>query len=84
MKKFFTILGVPVFTLVGGVIGFILGIVAINFIPDKCITQGITATCQNPFEFMGLVGWIGTSFLGLIIGALIGLASYFVFTRRKT
>lgn len=84
MKKLFTILGAPISALVGGGIGFMLGIGAINFIPDKCTTQGITTICQNPFEFIGLVGWMGTSTLGLFIGVLIGLAGYFIFFHRKT
>lgn len=66
----------PLFTLLGGSIGFICGLFAINFIPDVCTIQGIMTGCRNPFEFNGLVGWEGTSLLGLYIGITLFFILY--------
>jgi hypothetical protein len=83
MKRSIIFLRLSLFVFFGGVFGFMIGIWVINFFPDKCTTEGITTICQNSFKFMGLAGWIGTSFLGLIIGASIGLAIYFTLIHRK-
>ena len=75
-KIIFLILTIPLFALVGAIAGFMFGMSAINFIPDQCVTEGISTICQNPFEFLGLIGWEGTSALGFMTGAVIGLLAY--------
>ncbi len=81
-KIIFLILTIPLVTLIGAVIGFMLGMYAINFIPDQCITEGITTICQNPFKFMGLIGWEGTSAFGLISGAILSLVAFLLIILR--
>ena len=81
-KIIFLILTIPLSILIGGVIGFSMGMYAINFIPDQCVTEGISTICQNPFNFMGLIGWEGTSALGLIAGAIISVVLYMMILFR--
>ncbi|MDP4008711.1 MAG: hypothetical protein Q8P68_05975 [Candidatus Peregrinibacteria bacterium] len=84
-KIIFLILKIQLFTLIGAIFGFILGLLAINFIPDQCVIEGISTICQNPFEFLGLIGWEGTSALGFMIGAAIGLLAYlWIFFRPES
>lgn len=77
-KIIFLVLTIPLVLVVGSIIGFTLGLYAINFIPDQCATEGVVTTCQNPFVFMGMRGYEGTSFLGLVVCALASLTAYLV------
>lgn len=69
--------------LIGGLVGLFIGMLAINFIPDTCTTQGITTICGNSFTFLGAAGYNGTALLGFLIGAVIGLLVYLMAPRRK-
>ncbi len=82
-KKSPSIFGASLFMLAGGFAGLFLGMLAINFFPDTCTTQGITTTCGTPFEFLGFAGYNGTALLGVLIGAVIGLLGYLMISRRK-
>jgi len=76
-KFIFLLATIPLSAIVGGIIGFLYGLAAVNFIPDNC-SQGIHTVCQNPFEFLGFVGWEGTALLGLICGAGLTLIVYLI------
>lgn len=73
---------IPLSVLFGWIVGWILGLYAINFFPEKCVTQGMTTTCGNSFEFLGQSGYLGTSLLGALIGSILVIAGYvFVIVR---
>jgi hypothetical protein len=57
------VLSIPV----GGVVGGFLGLVATTFIPQCCTDTG----CHNCFEFMGMVGYEATGYLGFWFGLVV-------------
>jgi hypothetical protein len=64
VKKIITIfLSIPV----GGIIGFIIGLIATTFIPLCCDDNG----CHNCFQFKGLIGYEATSLVGFLIGLFL-------------
>ncbi len=82
-KIIFLILTIPLPTIISAFVGFSLGMYAINFIPDQCVTEGISTICQNPFNFLGLIGWEGTTALGLIVGAIVFPVIYLMLLFRS-
>jgi hypothetical protein len=81
-KIIFLILTIPLSVLIGGIVGALVGMYAINFIPDQCVVEGAATVCQNPFEFLGLVGWEGTTMLGIILGVILTLTIYLIIILR--
>lgn len=81
-KFIFLLATIPLSAISGGFIGFMYGMAAINFFPDKCAKIGPDIICQNPVSFLGFIGWEGTSLLGLIIGASLALVLYIFFIIR--
>jgi len=81
-KFIFLLATIPLSAIIGGIIGFIYGLAAINFFPDKCAKIGTDIICQNPVSFLGFIGWEGTALLGLIIGAVLALSLYIFFIIR--
>jgi SAM-dependent methyltransferase len=57
------ILSIPV----GGIIGFIIGLISITFIPACCNDQG----CHSCLSFNGLIGYEASSVLGFLIGIFV-------------
>ena len=81
-KIIFLILTIPLSVLIGAATGFMIGMFATKLIPDQCKTEGVSTICQNPFEFIGLVGWEGTTALGFIAGGVLGLVIYLILILR--
>ena len=73
------LLSVPI----GGALGFIIGLLSINFIPMCCNDNG----CHNCFEFNGLIGYEATAMLGFWIGLflipIISLSLIIYFISKK-
>ncbi|MFA6198310.1 MAG: hypothetical protein WC734_04135 [Patescibacteria group bacterium] len=84
-KTIFLVLTIPIFVLVGSVVGLVLGMLVINLFPDKCTTVGITTVCGNTGELLGFSGYSLTAFVGVLIGAIAMFLwyGYLVFGWKK-
>jgi hypothetical protein len=63
-----TILSIPI----GAILGLIIGLISITFIPMCCIGDG----CHSCFEFNGMIGYEATGSIGLLLGVFIIPISY--------
>jgi len=74
-KIIFLVTTIPFSAIIGGISGFILGLMSITFVPTCCSDSG----CHSCFEFLGLRGYEGTSALGFWIGVFLAVAVYVSF-----
>jgi len=65
----------------GGMAGFFLGLLAINFFPDQCVTTGISTICENPVHLFGWDGYEATGMIGLTLGAVLAPGLFLYKTR---
>lgn len=83
MKSSTKILTAVALVIPGAIAGFVLGILAINFFPDQCVTTGISTVCENPIGFFGLDGYEATGVIGLLVGAVVAPATFLVIASKK-
>jgi len=60
---------------VGAVIGLIIGLMSITFVPMCCVENG----CHSCVEFNGMVGYEATGPIGLLSGLFLIPMIYFAF-----
>lgn len=84
MKKSTKIFAAVALVIPGAVVGFVLGMLAINLIPDQCVTTGISTICENPIGFLGLDGYEATGVIGLLLGAIGAPAAFLIIASKKS
>lgn len=68
MKKIVIIIITIIISIpLGGVVGFILGLMSTTFIPSCCDDNG----CHNCLEFRGLIGYEASAVIGFGIGLVL-------------
>jgi hypothetical protein len=76
LKKIFFLIGTIFLSFpIGGIAGFMIGLVATTFIPICCNGDG----CHNCFEFNGMVGYEATGTIGFWAGLFLVPAAYILF-----
>ena len=78
MKKILLALGLLLSIPIGGLLGLLIGLVAVSFIPICCNDAG----CHNCFEFNGMVGYEATGYIGFWVGLLLGPLAYIFLISR--
>lgn len=68
----------------GAIAGFVLGMLAINFIPDQCVTTGISTICESPITLFGRGGYEATGPIGLVIGAIAAPVIFLLVASKKS
>ena len=83
MKSSTKILTAAALVIPGAVAGFVLGILAINFFPDQCVTTGISTICENPIHLFGWDGYEATGVIGLAIGMIFVPSVFLIRISKK-
>lgn len=84
MKKSTKILAAVALIVPGAIVGFVLGMLAINFVPDQCVTTGISTICENPITLFGRGGYEATGPIGSVIGAIGAPLVFFLIASKKS
>ncbi len=89
MKSSTRILAAVALAVPGAIAGFVLGLLAINFVPDQpCVTTktatGVSTICESSIGLFGLDGYEATGVIGLAIGAIAVPAGFLAFTSKRS